>query len=687
MKLGIDIGGTFTDGVLKGNGAVYRAKALTTTADLGDGVIAVCELLAQKAGVSIHDLFDRAEHLTLGTTAVTNALTSQVGRRVGMLTTAGFEDELGISKGRRLNRDGWVVRPPELVARGDIRGVSERIDRDGQVLIELDEDQVLSMAAELVHDRRVEVFAVSYLWSHVNPVHEELTQRVLRREFPDVPVMCGAVLNPIQRGYERTTFAALNAYTSGAFSGVDHLEKRLRDLGLRGPLLVINCAGGAMTLDSARATPLWLVHSGPAAGVAASAVVATEHETPAAIACDMGGTSFDAALISEGAVTRTVRGEVFGTMTSLAHVDVQSIGAGGGSVAWVDSRGVLRLGPQSAGADPGPACYGRGGSDATITDALLVLGYIDPEAFLGGSMKLDERAANEACSTIGKSLGLTAEEVAWGIRSIALNHMAEATRAVVASRGQDPRTHAIISYGGCGSLFTAEIAKAIGIKRVIVPEVASVFSAYGAASSTFRRERTIAVGKSIPFDSSWLAERASRLISEVKQALTTDGVTEDQQSIVVEADLRFRRQMSDLTITFPDQEVTPESIGHVVEEFTQEYVRRYGRGALLLDATIDMASLRVIGTGLRPVTPPAAEGEGFEPHVAAARSHRSMRLERLGPRVEIPVHVVEDLEPGARVEGPACLDGVDTTIWVPAGATARIDAQRTLVLDVQPRNS
>ncbi|WP_413796949.1 hydantoinase/oxoprolinase family protein [Streptomyces iranensis] len=687
MIIGIDIGGTFTDGVLQGDGAVHRAKTLTTPTDLGDGVIAVCRLLAEKADVPIHDFFGRAERLTLGTTAVTNILTSQTGRRVGMLTTAGFEDELGISKGRRLNRDGWVVRPPELVARRGIRGIAERIDRDGDVLLELDVDQVLSAATELVRERGVEVLTVSYLWSHINPVHEELTEQVLRKAFPDVPVMCGSMLNPIQRGYERTTFAALNAYTSGAFSGLDHLEGRLRDLGLRGRLLVINCAGGAMTLSSARATPLRLVHSGPAAGVAAGAVVATEHRAPAAIACDMGGTSFDVALISDGAVTRTVRGEVFGTLTSLAHVDVQSIGAGGGSVAWIDSLGVLRLGPKSAGASPGPACYGRGGSDATITDALLVLGYIDPQAFLGGSMKLDERAAREACSRIGESLGLTTEEVAWGIRSIALNNMAEATRATVANRGQDPRTHAIISYGGCGSLFTAEIAKAIGIKRVIVPEVASVFSAYGAASSAVRRERTIAVGKSIPFDVPRLAEKASSIIAAVKKELTADGVDEEDRSISVEADLRFRRQVSDLTIAFPGPDVTPESVDHVVEEFTREYVRRYGRGALLLDATIDMVSLRVVGTGRQPAAlPNVAEGTG-EPEITTPSSSRSIQLERLGPRTDVPVFMVEDLEPGARIDGPACLDGADTTIWVPAGATARMDSQRTLLLDVESGNN
>lgn len=682
VGIGFDIGGTFTDAVLHTGGRTYRAKSPTTPHDLGDGVMAACALLAEQTGQRLEELLANATRVTLGTTAVTNVLTSLTGRRVGLLTTLGFEDELGVAKGRRLNVDGWVAPPPPLVARRHIRGVDERIDRDGKVLTPLNADEVIAHARDLVETHGVEAIAVSYLWSQLNPEHERMTEQALRSSFPDVPVMCGGLLNPVMRGYERTTFAVLNAYTTGAFTGVEGLEARMRDRGLRVPLLVVNCAGGAMTMSAARELPLSLVHSGPAAGVAASAACALEHEATDAVACDMGGTSFDVALVNHGTAHRSVRGEIFGTMTSLAHVEVESIGAGGGSIGWIDSRGVLQVGPRSAGAVPGPACYGKGGSEPTITDALVVLGYIDPDSFLGGHMKLDRDLAVRACTDLGAQVGLDAAEVAWGIRGIALNNMVRATRMAIATRGLDPRTHALVSYGGCGSLFTADIARQLHARQVIVPPAASVFSAYGAVTAATRRERTVSIGETMPVDADVVAERAQALIELVRSDLAADGIPRDAEHLQLEADLRFRQQVADLTVPITSLRVDRSSLDELAEEFEAEYVRRYGRGALLLGAVVELVTLRAIGEGAIPVSSPRARTDAAARFDASPSGSRDVQLERQGAATGVPVYRLEDLAVAAHLEGPACIDGTDTTVWVPPNVSADLTTAGSLTLSL-----
>ncbi len=288
------------------------------------------------------------------------------------------------------------------------------------MLTPLDAEEVERAARRLIDDEGVEAIAVSFLWSFLNPVHEDEAVAVIRAAFPEMTVVSGAELHPAAREYERTTFAVLNAYVSGALGGIEELETDLRDLGLTAPLLLVHSGGGSMTVSEARRRPLGLAVSGPAAGVAAAVTVAATSGTDNVITCDMGGTSFDVSIIADGEPARRTRGDLMGVWTALSLVDVESIGAGGGSLGWIDARGMLRVGPQSAGAVPGPACYGRGGTEATVTDALVVLGYIDPNRFLGGDFDLDAEAARAACARLGEPLGLDADETAWGIRELAL---------------------------------------------------------------------------------------------------------------------------------------------------------------------------------------------------------------------------------------------------------------------------
>ncbi len=343
--------------------------------------------------------------------------------------------------------------------------------------------------------------------------------------------------------------------------------------------------------------PLALAASGPAAGVAAAVAIARENGAANLVTCDMGGTSFDVSLVEGGEPVRRTRGELMGVWTALSLIDVQSIGAGGGSLGWIDARGMLRVGPRSAGAVPGPACYGRGGRDATVTDALVVLGFIDPDRFLGGDFTLDAGAARDACGRLGEPLGLGAEEVAWGVRQIALAGMVKATRSRLAALGLDPREHHILSFGGSGSLFTPDIAMALGVPRVIVPQLASVLSAFGAATTDVRRERVRSVLGTMPVDPLLVQKLLDELAAGVDDDLAADGVAPDDRSLRLEGDLRFSKQVYELQLPVSTTRIDEAALERLLHDFEGEYAKRYGKGSIVLGTPVELVSLRAIGIG------------------------------------------------------------------------------------------
>jgi N-methylhydantoinase A len=680
----VDVGGTFTDCVLSDGTTTWRAKSPTTPGDLGDGVLAAAELAAARRGRSLADTLPHVERFGLGTTAVTNVLASGTGRRVGLLTTAGFEEMLAFARGARVpDEDGWLVRPGQIVPARAVAGIRERIDRDGTVITPLDPDEVARCARRLVDEEGVEAIAVSFLWSFLEPSHEEIAVEVVRRECPGVTVVSGASLHPAPREYERTTFAVLNAYVSGAIAGIGELEDRLRALGMVVPLLLVHSGGGSITAPEARRRPLGLAVSGPAAGVSAAVAVAASAAVDDVITCDMGGTSFDVSIVTKGEPQRRTRGELMGVWTALSHVDVESIGAGGGSLGWVDARSMLRVGPRSAGSVPGPACYGRGGDGATVTDALVVLGYIDPSRFLGGDFALDADAARAACARLGAALGLDADETAWGIRELALAGMVRATRARTGALGLDPREHALLSFGGSGSLFTPDIAVAIGAPTVLVPELASVLSAFGAATTDIRRERLRAVSMRVPGEPTVVEKVAGELAAEMRTDLADEGVAVDAQSVSFEADLRFVKQSFELRIPFADGPFDGAAMDGLVDAFRAEYARRYGHGSITLNVSIELVAIRAIGTGRTTQARLTTRADGGE-IAAAPVGSRHVRVERGAGGVRaVPAYDGPALVPGSGLEGPALVDGSDTTIWMPAGSRARVDAYGTLVMEVR----
>jgi len=697
ILIGVDVGGTFTDAVLIAGGTCHRAKSPSTYPDIGRGVLASCERAAETGGFRLKDILPRVRKFGLGTTAVTNTIATRKGLRVGLLITRGFEETLRLARGRTREQDGWLCSVDSLVEQKAVVGIPERIDRNGNIVLPLDPEDVLKAARFLVDEVRVESIAVSFLWSFFNPVHEQQAVTLLRRLLPQIPITSGAELRPLIREYERTALAVLNAYSFGAYAGVKELAETLKRAGLEAPVLLCHSGGGAISIDEAREQPVWLAASGPAAGVAAAARIAEDAGETKVLTCDLGGTSFDVAHIANGSPARTQRGELMGFWTALPRIDVESVGAGGGSLSWIDERRMLRVGPASAGSLPGPACYGRGGERAALTDALLVLGYIDPDRFLGGAMRLDRDAARAACGKLGAELDLDAAETAWGVREIALAEMVKAVRARLSTHALSAAEHCLISYGGCGALFAAEVAAMAGLRRVYIPELASVLSAYGAATMDIRRERLRAVLQRVPGDTDLI----DRAMEEVRRAawadLAEDGVPEERRRICFEADIRFAGQRWELTVSLPQTPARGDAGREAEAIFRAEYRRRFGAAATTTSSIVELVGIRAVGIGCmteddsHPVGHSSSGPRAFRracgaeaPRSVAAQSVgiRDVQRQRGGPAEQVATFDAARLLPGECIAGPALVDGTDTTIWIPSQVSARMDDARTLVIEV-----
>lgn len=680
--IGVDVGGTFTDAVLILDGQYHRAKSASTYPDIGRGVLESCRLAANSAGFELADILPRVRKFGLGTTAVTNVIATRRGLRVGLLTTMGFEETLRLARGRTQVEDGWLKSADALVDARAIVGIDERIDRNGTVLKALDPDEVVRAVRYLVDEAKVESIAISFLWSFLNPDHERQAAALVRDAASGVPVTSGIELRPVIREYERTMLAVLNAYAMGAYGGVEELAEELRDQGLDAPVLLCHSGGGAISVAQAREQPVWLAASGPAAGVAAAARIAEAAGEKKVLTSDLGGTSFDVAHIAGGAPARTQRGDLMGFWTALPRVDVESVGAGGGSLTWTDERGMLRVGPASAGSMPGPVCYGRGGTDAALTDALLVLGYIDPENFLGGTMELDRKGATQACAALGEGLGLEGGEAAWGVREIAAAEMTKAIRTRLSSHALAASEHCLVSYGGCGALFAADVARMTGLTRVLIPELASVLSAYGAATMDIRRERLVTLLQKLPGDAD-VIDRAFRELREtVEQDLAADGVPEKDRSIRFEADMRFFLQRWELTVALPSEPKLGDGGREAEQLFRDEYLRRFGAASTTTSGIVELVGLRAVGIG-------RVKGEEVPPRLdecpkvpAKPVGTREVKLDRGMQARLVAVYDGASLSPGECFEGPGLIDASDTTVWVPEGMSARLDARRTLTIEV-----
>ncbi len=697
MYLGIDIGGTFTDLVLMDeNGNIVTAKAPTTPGGLEKGVFDAIALVAATQGVAVEQLLAKVTAFGHGTTQATNALIERTGATTGLIATRGFGDTLalqrlmGFTAGIPVEHLGRYSRrryPEPIVPRGLVREVRERVDQSGRVLVPLDEDSVRTAVHELT-DAGAETFAVALLWSFRNPVHEQRVGEIIGKMRPGAYISLSCEVSPIIGEYERTATTVLNSYLAPKVADyLSRIETLLRDRGFRGNFNVLNSSGGVVPASEAARKPVLLVASGPAGGVMGSLQLAQEIGHRNIITTDMGGTSFDVALVVDGKALVSGTHEVGGFHLNTPVIDIRAIGAGGGSIARVEG-GLLRVGPDSAGAAPGPVCYGRGGTRATVTDADLVLGILSPDNFLGGRMKLDLEAATKAVrEQIAEPLGMSVEEAAAGIRRVVDGHMADTLREVTIGRGHDPRDFVLLAYGGAGPAHCIGYGAELGVPRILIPATSMAHSAYGALASDIQQsaERSLVLraggGERDPWDgldyaavNAVFAELQERCFAAMEQS----GFSRTQSEFARSVDMRYRRQTHDLMVSVPDGEVTAATARALVESFEQSYEAVYGKGAGFRFAGIELTTFRVVAVG-RTQKPSIHKPSALQ---APKPAHRRIFEPATLKWTEADVFQWPDMPAGFGVFGPAIVEHPETTVYLGPGQTARLDAAGNLSIDL-----
>ena len=688
----MDVGGTFLDAVVMDeDGAVTTAKVLSTHDDYGRCVRAAVDSVSRKLGLSDRQFLTRCRLIINGTTVATNVLAELRGPKVGLLTTHGFGDTLYTARVHRWGEiDLSQLRAlPQIVPRERIAEIRERIDRNGRIVVPLDEAAVDAGVRSLVEASGVEALAVSFLWSFVNPAHEQLAAHVIRRRYPDLPVSLSSEVFPAIREYERTNTTVIDAFLApGVRKYLDGLEQYLRGNGFSGALRLVHAAGGVSTPDEVRRAPVTLINSGPVAGYVGAMKFGTRIGRSNMITADVGGTSFDTGVIRDGRLALRHRTSVPapghpspGYLTGLSMMDVSAIGTGGGSIGWVDTRGIIRIGPRSAGSNPGPACFGRGGHEPTLTDACVVLGLLDPDHFLGGEQKLDPEAARRAIrSNLMEPLGLPdVFQTAATMYRLALADMANNVRRMSIEKGYDPREFSLLCYGGAGGLFLAAVCALASVPEMIGPQNCAVFSAVGALLSDYRRTALQSCPWRLSGDPRVIAQALGALQAKVMGNARDAGQSESSIRLERTADMRFVGQSSELSVPLPEGAIDETLAAALRGNFRAEYVRAFGAQAFWADAEPEVVNLRVTA-----VSPTAVE---MRPNPIAVESTRPAGLRVVFwpfdmASADWSVRDRGGIAPGSTLAGPLIVESDDTTIVVPAGCTARADESGNLIIRI-----
>jgi len=689
-RIGIDIGGTFTDFVLveETSGAMRFAKALTTPRDPSECVLAgVRDLLAEHR-VPI----GQVQAIVHGTTLATNAVIERRGAVTGLLTTNGFGDLLDLGRETRYDLfDLRAVYPAPLVPRGLRRELTERLRYDGEVLEPLDSGEVERLLDELVHGQRVEALAVCLLHAYANPIHERQVQALARARFPRLAVSTSSEVFPFTGEYERFTTTTMNAYVQPMIDRyLDRLERELGGQGFRGRLYVMTSAGGTMTLEAARRFPVRLLESGPVAGALMSASLGRQLAAPDLLSFDMGGTTAKGCIVLDHEPRKRYALEVArvhefkpgsGLPVRGPFIDMVEIGAGGGSIAEVDARGLIRVGPRSAGADPGPACYGRGGTRPTLTDANVLLGYLDPAFFNGGRMALDVAAAREAVTThVAQPLGLTPAAAAWGIHEIINEDVARAFRVHAAERGVDYRRCGMVAFGGSGPIHALRVARKLRIPRVIFPLGAGVMSAVGLLVSplSFDAARSYRV-RLDQLEPKAFAQILQALVDEAIGQLEADGIPADRVTVERRLDMRHEGQGFEIEVPVPATEDPREALEALPARFKARYAKLFA--VTSNDQPIEIVNWKVAVTGPRPAKADAYRLEQEAGHGSALKGTRRASFGPTDP-VECPVYDRYTLTPGARLTGPALIEERESTCVVGPGDRVEVDGAGNLIAEI-----
>ena len=681
-RLGVDVGGTFTDLFLVGDGngdggGRYRVKTPSTPADPSEGVLAGVRRICEEAGIDVGDI----RNILHGTTVATNAVLESKGARVGLITTSGFQQILHLARSQTPGPlAGWIImiKPDPPASLADTREAVERMDARGETIVELDVEQVEGIVRDLV-ESGVETLTVALINSYVNGAHERQIGEIVERLYPGFPVTLSSEVLPEFREYERALTACMNSYVRPKVAAyVNRLQEQLSAIGAKADVNILRSDAGLMTTREAARNPIYGVLSGPSGGVAGALYVARKAGFDDILAFDMGGTSTDVALCQNGQPT-------IGRETAIGHfrikvpsVNVHTVGAGGGSIAHVpELTKALRVGPQSAGAEPGPAAYGKGGAAPTVTDANVVLGHLPP-SLLGGEMQLDPEAARAAVQTVADAMGLdSVEQAAEGILAIVNENMAGALRLVSVQRGHDPRDFAFVAYGGAGPLHANALAKLMGSFPVIVPPAPGLLCAIGDLVADFRDEfaqtyiRLLADASGAD-----VAEIFDGLGARATDWLDGEGISADARRVAYSADMRYHRQGYEIPVALEPDEIRADGLSDLEERFNGLHEQLYG--FRMPGTACEIVNLRAVGFGAVP-KPELPVGEvGSADASGAVVDEHDVVFD--GERVPTKIYDRAKLEPGATLEGPAIVTEFDATTVVLPGHRAAVDVNYNLLI-------
>ncbi|SDM37588.1 N-methylhydantoinase A [Psychrobacillus sp. OK028] len=685
FTLGIDVGGTFTDFLILNSDTDQQLieKVLTTPHDPSEGVLTGIENIALKFNLTAQQLLTQTKLIVHGTTVTTNAVLTDKGAKTGLITTEGFRDVLQMRRGVRSKEhlyDNKYAAPQALVPRYLIYGAKERTNIDGEILTEISKED-LRNAAELFKEEGVSSVAICFMHSYANPANEIAAKRYLEELLPDVFISISTDVASVVRLYNRVSTVTMNSYVGPILKNyIGHLVEKLQKLDFDGELLIMQSNGGVTNPMNVVEIPATTVLSGPAGGPVAGSVFAKTSGFDNAIVVDMGGTSFEASIIDNGEISIKKEGEVKRNLISLPMADIHTIGSGGGSIAWIDDGRLLKVGPQSATAVPGPACYDRGGLLPTCSDADLVLGYLNPDYFLGGGISLNIEKAKEAVlEHIAKPLGLSLEEAALGIYEISNINMANGIKEATVLQGHDPRSFPLVVAGGAGPVHAAMIAKELDIKEIIVPKFSSVLCAVGMLASNLRHDYVKTYNKK--WSSAELAEILNVLEEDRTlglQALLNEGVIEKESELVYGLDMRYVGQHYEVTIEVNEAEMLNGNKTDVENHFHREHERLFGFN--ITNSELEIMNIRLTCKGKQAEFKAQTIDELSEFETVQVKNTREIFDPITKQIVESAVYDGETMKAGSFIQGPAIIELTTTTILVPTGFDVQLNKHGNFIM-------
>ncbi len=664
-KVGIDAGGTFTDTVVVDEkGAISVFKAPSTPQDPGKGVYDTLELAAKHYGLPLRDFMANCEMVVHGTTVATNAVIQHKAAKTGLICTRGFTSILHLREGAKPEPFNLNMEYPKpYVPRYLTLPVEERVNSEGEVVIPLNEDDVRK-AIRQFKDWNVQAVAVCLLWSIRNPSHEQKIARIIEQEWPAVAYSLSSEVLPVIREYPRTSATVVDASLKPVMRKyTDRLQQSLSENGFRREFLMVIASGGVVAAKSAVERPVFTVLSGPAMGPVAGLLYGQTRGVDNVITVDMGGTSFDMSIVTEGRIATTRGAKVADVPVGVNTLEVDTIGAGGGSIAWVDAGGLLHVGPQSAGAVPGPACYEKGGEEPTVTDANVILGYINPDYFLGGRMRINPALSHRAMEKVARRLGLGIAETAEAVMRVVNQNMISGMEHISVKRGMDPREYLFVCGGGATAIHAGEMARELDMKQVLVPRTTAALCALGMLTTDIKFDSVGSLStSSLAFDFARVNRVLDDLEAKGKRFLKEEGVDEARWRFDYFANARYPRQSFELEVPLRSSRLSPDSIGQLVQDFHDHHERTYAVSER--SSQVEFTDWRVVATGVMPKITLPVQSHGGADATHALKGRRKAYFKALGGFADTPIYEGPKLVHGNKLKGAAVIEEPTTTIVV-----------------------